>query len=121
LAVQERHQFAHCRYAWTQQEEDALLLIDPKQELLYRANELEIGMRIRPEGTSAVEAMNESDDNLRDFRNSIFAYSLQELKEILERIEQSGEALRCFHSIGFSPQPSPQADEYAAFIDQYLL
>jgi hypothetical protein len=82
-----RQPFAHHRFGFTEDVEDLLLLIDPRRELIDRAKNVELDAN--PPKTQEERSLwlQEKGQTLKELRESIMAYTLTEMENILKTIE----------------------------------
>ncbi|TIU47180.1 MAG: hypothetical protein E5W19_23250 [Mesorhizobium sp.] len=104
-----RHPFAHHRFGFTNDVEDLLLLIDPRRELILRAQMAESAAKPPTNEKDKPAWFSARQKNAEDFEASIMAYDLAEMDRIRAEIEF---ATGCFTSFwqltGVRPPPSPQ-------------
>ena len=118
--IKKRHPFAHQRYGWAKEDEDILLLIDPRHELLDRAVRGALQAQAPNGGVMPKEWWDELHAAGKKKEEGIMCYRLAELESIREEIEETTACLTQFwHLSGMKPPP-PVRDVIQAELTQRL-
>ena len=119
-AMRSRNPFAHHRYGWSPDDEDIIMLIDPRHELVERAFRAEMFAKNPGEGAMPREFFDALEKASKGVEETIMCYRLPELESIRKSIEEATTCLTQFWQLIATNLPPQIRGEISEQLTQRL-
>ena len=115
-----RNPFAHHRFGYTDDVEDLLLLVDPRHELIHRAQREELDANPPQNQEEKTVWFAARQKSAEEFEASIMTYDLAEMDRIQRDIQQATQCLTSFWTLTSRKPPAPIRDQILAQLNNNL-